>query len=190
MKSTLLLILFLVIPVFSCEQAVDPAQPVELEEPVEPVLAVTCDESGTEYEIYQFMRSASHTAFARLLADKGYDVYFDDAVHFVGIDRETGHKGHMTLIPCAVPGDDSRIAMIQYFRGNGRYASTAAEYFKTKITESPIPSMSLPFCLMRPKIRLLTSSIFSSAAKRARGTGAAWQTGLSPVARVALPSAT
>ena len=33
-------------------------------------------------------------------------------------------------MPCSVLGDDSRIAIIKYFRNEDVYANTAAEYFE------------------------------------------------------------
>ena len=41
-----------------------------------------------------------------------------------------GKTGHMTLILCSAPGDDPRIAVIEYFRDEDGNAITAAEYFE------------------------------------------------------------
>jgi hypothetical protein len=45
----------------------------------------------------------------------------------------------MTVIPCSVPGDSTRIAMIKFFRDEEGYAVTAAEYFEYEDYDIPHP---------------------------------------------------
>lgn len=125
-----LLLSLIMVSVVSCETALEPADPVGPEPPLEDRLDVSFDETQTDAEVTSFRQTPYHSIFNRLLEEKGYSIWMKDAAHFKALDPATGKIGHMTLIPCSVPGDDSRIAMIKYFRGEDTYAVTAAEYFE------------------------------------------------------------
>lgn len=133
MKSTgfffLLLSTILVFAV-SCEKSLDPIDPADPEVPLEDRLEVSYDEVQTEDEVNSFRNTPFHSIFHKLLEARGYHVWSDDAAHYKAVDPATGKIGHMTLIPCSVPGDDSRVAMIKYFRDEDGFAVTAAEYFE------------------------------------------------------------
>ena len=163
MKTTLLILFIVMFPLLSCDQAIEPVQLPEPDLPLEERLDVIYDEAGTDYEVYHFVGNGDHVHLAWLLEEKGYQVRLEEAVHFIGIDKATGNEGHMTLIPCRRPGDDSRVAMIQYFRGNGRYGATAAEYYAEEGYEIPHPvneAVLLPYTdgQDRTKLELLERS--------------------------------
>ncbi len=134
----LLLSIILVFAV-SCERSLNPSEPADTETPLEDRLEVSYDETRTEDEVASFRNTPFHSIFCKLLEERGYHVWFDDAAHFKAVDPATGKIGHMTLIPCSVPGDESRIAMIKYFRGEDGYAVTAAEYFEYEDYQIPHP---------------------------------------------------
>jgi len=125
-----LLLSLILVSVVSCEKSLEPSGSVGTETPLEDRLEVSYDEKQTADEVASFRNTPYCSIFDRLLEDKGYHVWPDDATHYRAFDPATGKIGHMTLIPCSVPGDDSRIVMIKYFRGEDVYAVTAAEYFK------------------------------------------------------------
>ena len=125
-----LLLTLILVSVVSCEQSLEPSGTVETETPLEDRLEVSYDETRTEDEVASFSRTPYRSLFEGILEEKGYYIWCDDAAHYKAYDPATGKTGHMTLIPCSVPGDDSRIAMIKYFRGEDLYAVTAAEYFE------------------------------------------------------------
>lgn len=130
-KGFFLLFLSLILLSFvSCEQSFEPSESVDNETSLEDRLEVTYDEESTEDEVTSFRNTAYCSIFERLLEEKGYHVWTDDAAHYKAYDPATGKIGHMTLIPCSVDGDDSRIAIIQYFRGDDVQTVTAAEYFE------------------------------------------------------------
>jgi hypothetical protein len=114
----------------SCEKSPDPAGPAEPDTKLEDRLVVSYDETRTASEVASFRETPWHSIFDRLLEEKGYQVWSGDAAHFKAVDPATGKIGHMTLIPCSVPGDDSRVAIIEYFRGDEGCAVTAAEYYE------------------------------------------------------------
>lgn len=125
--------------VVSCEKSLEPADPVTTETPLEDRLDISFDEAQTDAEVTSFKRTPYHSIFNKLLEEKGYTVWIDDAVHYKALDQATGKIGHMTLIPCSIQGDNSSIAMIKYFRGDDVYAVTAAEYFESEDYEIPHP---------------------------------------------------
>ncbi len=122
----------ILISVVSCEQSLEPSGSDDVEMSLEDRLEVSYDETQTEDEIASFRITPSCSIFGRLLEDKGYHIQPEDAAHYRAVDPATGKTGHMTMIPCSVPGDESRIAMIKYFRGEDGYAVTAAEYFEAE----------------------------------------------------------
>jgi hypothetical protein len=125
--------------VVSCEKSLEPDDPVTTEAPLEDRLEISFDETRTDAEITSFIHTPYHSIFNKLLEEKGYIVWIEDAVHYKALDQATGKIGHMTLIPCSNPGDNSRIAMIKYFRGDDVYAVTAAEYFESEEYEIAHP---------------------------------------------------
>ncbi len=125
-----LLLSIILVSVVSCEKSLEPADPAIAETPLEDRLDVSYDETQTEAEVASFRDTPYHSIFNKLLEERGYFIWSDDAAHFKAYDPATGKIGHMTLIPCSVPGDDSRVAMIKYFRVDDTYAVTAAEYFE------------------------------------------------------------
>ncbi len=125
-----LLLSLILVSVVSCEKSLEPSDSVDTEMSLEDRLEVIYDETQTADEVASFRNTLYCSIFERLLEDKGYHIWSDDAAHYRATDPATGKIGHMTLIPCSVPGDDSRIAMIKYFRGEDVYAVTAAEYFE------------------------------------------------------------
>jgi len=127
-----LLLSLIMVSVVSCEKSLEPADPVGPESPLEDRLDVSFDETQTDAEVASFTKTPYRSIFNRLLEEKGYTIWIEDAAHYKALDPATGKIGHMTLIPCSVPGDDSRIAMIKYFRSDETYAVTAAEYFESE----------------------------------------------------------
>jgi hypothetical protein len=134
-----LLLSLVMVSVIACEKSLEPSDSVDTETPLEDRLVISYDETQTENEVTSFKNTFYCSIFERLLEEKGYHIWSDDAAHYKAVDPATGKTGHMTLIPCSVPGDDSRIAMVKYFRGEDVYAVTAAEYFEYEDYGVPHP---------------------------------------------------
>jgi len=129
-KGSLFLLIVMILTLnVSCGGSPDPAGPAEPDSQLEDRLEVSYDETRTASEVASFRESPWHSIFEGLLAEKGYQIWSGDAAHYKAVDPATGKAGHMTLIPCSIPGDDSRVAIIEYFRGDDGCAVTAAEYY-------------------------------------------------------------
>jgi len=123
-------LVMILVSAVSCEKSIDRSGPAEPVAALEDRLEVSFDETQTGSEVASFVGTPWHSLFEKLLEEKGYHIWSGDAAHYKAVDPATGKTGHMTLIPCSVQGDDSRIAMIKFFRGDDGCAVTAAEYFE------------------------------------------------------------
>jgi hypothetical protein len=135
---SLLLSLVLILAV-SCEKSIEPTPSEDAEVPLEDRLIITYDESTTESEVTSYRNTIHRSLFEGLLTEMGYHIWTEDAAHYKAFDPATGKTGHMTLIPCSVPGDNSRIAIIKYLHGQDVYAVTAAQYFQEEDYEIAHP---------------------------------------------------
>jgi hypothetical protein len=113
----------------SCERTETVSDPNDSQGTLEERLVVGYDETQTDVELASFVGTPIHPIFARLLGDMGYTMRMDESAHFEAYDPLTGKTGHMLLIPCTLPDDDSRVAMIEFFRVGNEHALTASEYF-------------------------------------------------------------
>lgn len=93
---------------------------------------IEIEDIGTDYIDQNVRRAESYPFFSQAILERGYRVLPGEAAHFRVIDGSTGELSRVTIIPCALPDDNSRLAMIYYLERNGEYRVTSAEYFESE----------------------------------------------------------
>lgn len=130
------ILLTALIPALSCEgpEKMESPSPSPEEELVVEHLGAPAPEARSAMEA-----TRSYPVFSSVVLEKGYRVRAGDAECFGGKDPVTGEVVFLTMIPCTVPGDDSRVAFIQYFESGEGCFVNAAEYFEWEEYSIPHP---------------------------------------------------
>ena len=110
---------------------------------------VTVEERGETYLSDRIESRVSYPFFSHVIIEKGYRVFPSEAGSFRVIDDASGEFSDVTMIPCRLPDDDSRVAMIYYVENGDDYLVSSAEYFKDEGYEISHPIDDEVEALMR-----------------------------------------
>jgi len=87
-----LLLSLILVSAVSCEKSLEPSDSVDTETSLEDRLEVCYDETQTADEVASFRNTPYCSIFERLLEDKGYHIWSDDAAHYKATDPTTGQE--------------------------------------------------------------------------------------------------
>ncbi|MBN2070371.1 MAG: hypothetical protein JW814_02850 [Candidatus Krumholzibacteriota bacterium] len=128
-KTTYALLIALTLVFISCSEDRESGNFISPGGNEENLYEVTIDNPDVEERLVKIESAESYPLFSYVVIEKGYRINFDHAAHFKAYDIATGDIIFSTMIPCTIPGDNSRIAMIYYIAGEEGYMVTSAEYF-------------------------------------------------------------
>jgi hypothetical protein len=111
--------------------------------------SVRVEERGEEYLSERIENRVAYPLFSQVILEKGYRVFPSEASSFSVTDNESGVVSDVTMIPCRIPDDDSRIAMIYYVENEDEYLVSSAEYFEVEGFEISHPIDEEVEALMR-----------------------------------------
>lgn len=117
---------------FSCGEKGEDGNTTSLVEPVEEQYEVIVDYPDEDYVSRTIEQKESYPIFSNLIMERGYRIYPQDAAHFSVYDNETGEISRVTMIPCVLPDDKSRVGVIYYLENDNRYIVTSAEFFESE----------------------------------------------------------
>lgn len=113
--------------------------------------SVTVEVRSETYISERIESRIAYPIFSHVIIEKGYRVFPSEAGNFRVTDHESGAVSDVTMIPCRIPDDDSRVAMIYYIESGDEYLVSCAEYFKDEGYEVSHPIDDEVEALMREK---------------------------------------